>query len=134
MEKKRSFGVSFFGITHILLGTVGAFCSFVIGLLGLIFPWAKEAIIKDYPSVDINIIVYACLFFVLPISVFEIIMGRGLLRLKPWAVKAILIFSSILWMFILLKRHKDPFDLLWLIYLGAPLVYFTRPKVKEQFK
>lgn len=132
MEKKSSVGVKVFAYSGIIFGIYG--------------------VIKDLlkvPNADLVRIL---------ISLIYIFLSYSLLRLKNWSRILLLIFNSIIVLLVTLsyiilfflpwektweifKQEFPQFTVLGLaffalltIYLYGFLIFFTRPKVKEQFK
>lgn len=129
MEKKRSIGVTLFGILFIIGGLHGT----IRGLN-----------MKDWFT-----------FYSLISSIFLLILGVNILRLKEWARKGIiyyLVITTLLGIFLLpaiFKRQIKLTDIplaqsdisfiaifsvaMWTIVAIIEIFFFTRPKVKEQF-
>ncbi len=127
MEKKRSVGVTVVGVLFIIFPVSNIFLA---GILGYYYT-PLQYLFRG--------------FFVL----YPVITGIGILLLKEWARKLAIIFAiltTILAIFVCLAKSfinpeiffKNVYDLIAnisMIIIGSLLLYFfTRPKVKEQFK
>jgi len=137
MEKKRSVGVTVFGIIMIIVGILGILSSLVGG-----------SMICSIAGVKPHAIFLGVGFLFTTIGIMYLIGGFGVLSLKPWARNLTLLlssFNSILIILMLLGTVKvivkDPIAILYcipqilLLFLLIGIIYFfTRPKVKEQFK
>jgi hypothetical protein len=114
MEKKASVGVIFWSIVII-----------ITALLGLIFGLSK-------PLISVGNV----------LNVFYIICAIGALLLKEWARKAIVIISLISSIILVLALFFFALKISMFLLGGlcllainiGELIFFTRPKVKEQFK
>lgn len=128
MEKKRPLGVIIFAILFILVP------------LSVVIEFIKEV-----PSYGFRELV-PTYFGPFILSVFLIVLSIGIFKLKEWA-RAICVWGSILffiWGWSCFLVGWNPLkvmglgELFYIIYptiIGIPtLFYFTRPKVKEQFK
>lgn len=140
MEKKRSLGVTIFG--------------FLVVLPSLLF-WISQ--FRELIERDMGIggdkefwleYIYAGIFGIF-ISAFFILLCIGILRLKNWAR---LIYLCYVWIIQLtfaiflfgfsyndILNTRSPLGVkissaIFLVYTILPIIFFTRPKVKEQFK
>ena len=132
MEKKRSVGVTVCGIILLVLSVPSLF----LALIAMISHYYGEGL-KDL-SIDIGMQI---LFIGTPIALF--CSGKGLLDLKKWGrtcaiITATILSLGLLGFGIMLLIDKDIFfssinffAALFFIFL---IYYFTRPKVKEQFR
>jgi len=130
MAKKRSVGVTVFGILLIL-------CPLFYYLQGVIIFLIKSIPLTSLPSHIIR--AYRSNPFVPLLQLAFIICGIGVLQLKEWArnlivsILAIGLLFSILF-FVVLASSPLIKKLSNIIFDGLFLWFFTRPKVKEQFK
>ncbi|MFH1259183.1 MAG: hypothetical protein ABII74_05135 [Elusimicrobiota bacterium] len=110
----------------------------IIGFLFIIFP-VINVFVKGISHSPLQ------LFFIGLAVSYSVISGIGILLLKEWARKLVLIFSilaiidGLLTFFINpqinLKNNLNLGMNIWnIIYFGLVLYYFTRSKTKEQFK
>ena len=122
MEKKRSVGVTIFGYLII-----------ISGILAIAWNWKNFPVFADARLKNFLIICNTLL-------VSSLIYGLGILMLKDWARKLALIvnivvlvaYPSLLYIW---KISGPTFAIV--VSIGFPiaiLYFFTRPKVKEQFK
>lgn len=154
MEKKRSVGVTIFGWCEIIIGAIGTlfFATTLLVLLSVLQKGGEEMM-----GVTAAIVM---LFFTVP-SPLLLLAGIGILKLKSWGRKINLIgvpVSVLLLITFLLvgeiqrinsyvkyKPGISPFSNSGTIYLSIVIsfllfftslivYYFTRSKVKEQFK
>jgi len=145
MEKKRPVGVTIVGSLHIVIALILAFIPVLIyaifwfvtssleyegsSLLSL-FPFNIMTSGKETPSPYGIFWIYVIFG---PPAVFLLLVGNGLLKLKKWA----LVISTICFPFILSLMFIGllpavPFILIFTYVFY--FLYFTRLKVKEQFK
>ena len=162
MQKKRSIGVTIFGLSEIVFGI----------LVSYMFWWYLIIGLEDWDSFARTIsIVISFRYLILCISL--ITLGLGLLSLKSWARKLNLIFlplwlfyieiASSMWMFgaglhdssmsmgpailEVLRREFASFPRylmdfytvirlagIIIVFLSPFILFLTRPKVKEQFQ
>jgi len=128
MEKKRPRGVVIFAILFMLVPL-----NVVIEFIGEVPFYGFRELVPTYFGPFIS-------------SVFFIVLSIGIFKLKEWA-RAICVWGSILffiWGWTCFLVGWNPLgvmglgELVYIIYptiVGIPtLFYFTRPKVKEQFK
>jgi len=112
-----------FGCLYLIQGTIMVFQRTIIFLR------------KPHPLYATAIAIGLLLFYA----------GIGLLKLKDWSRKVVIylnifliIYAYSLLIVFKVKLHKDVIGLLLFvlvnIYFIVPIYYFTRPKVKEQFK
>jgi hypothetical protein len=155
---KRSVGVTVIAI----LSLIGSALMFVMGILLLVVmalaPASRSNSFPGSPMLFRIILVFAALAYMLP-AIWGILTGIGLWRLKNWARLSIIVFAvllSIMGGFTGLVTLIVPFPIVpnsgvdpaamdgvrivmgvfWLAQLGIGiwwLVFFNRPKVKEQF-
>ena len=127
--KKRSKGVTFFGIAFLLIGII----SMYVSIFGVLFVWKNQVF-------AVPAIVCSAVF---------ITAGIGILLLKQWARYLAIISALILTLLTITRFIKcllvkpeilhaeklcNEFFVLGIIANGVILSFFTRPKVKEQFK
>ncbi len=139
-QKKRSVGVMIIGIWYIIYG-------FIMIMIAGIYAWGQISFIFRYGKggKDIPVLI----FFVLIPSLYHIIAGAGILKLRFWARRLLFvllpigIILSFLYLFfggfvlypqylaggILLFSNQSYWVLAIITY-----VILTRPKVKEMFK
>lgn len=137
MEKKRSVGVTIFAILEFW---------YLIGFL--LLPQSTSKIL-DIPIINIVSCILRAIF-----AICAPICGIGLWFLKEWGRKlvmikyTILVFYSILYLvigvfyvdshsdisFINILTHGWHIMLFGLLIIAIPIYFFTRPRVKEQFK
>ncbi len=162
MQKRRSIGVTIFGLIEIVFGI----------LVSYMFWWYLITGLKEWDSFTRTIsIVISFRYLILCIAL--ITLGLGLLSLKSWARKLNLIFlplwlfyieiASSMWMFgaglhdagmslwpavlEILRREFFSFPLylthvdvvrrlagINIVFLGPLIFFLTRPKVKDQFQ
>lgn len=141
IEKERSFGVSFFAVTHIVLAGLALVVEVLLGIflivIAFIFPSTfKEGFGKVNPGVSVTLLALATIVIWgigLAVSIFIVKMGRGLLRLEPWARKALLVYSALVLIVTAAQGTIRLPEFISLLYYGVALVYFLLPKVKAQF-
>jgi len=136
MEKKRSVGVTIFAILEFLP---------TFGFTSIKYFNFNNPVAQSIPNFPIIMYTYLAL-----ISIFSPICGIGLLLLKEWGRKIEIIkyiFTYLgFWLIItlgaiftntsIIRVFKIAWGrfLLLTIVLMIPVFFFTRPKVKEQFK
>ena len=130
MNQKTSLGVTIFGWLAIILGAV----SFLFNLRTT-FIYLKEE------GIFITLITF--LIFCNIANVLQIIYGIGVLQLREWARKMAIIMSIVVLIiypllyliFGIVLTYKNL--IVMMITLGFPIAiiyFFTRPRVKAQFK
>jgi len=136
MEKKRSKGVTVFGILLICSPLIISLVAVILLLTFTSIPlkFFLKATIKTWMS---N---YSILIFLA-----KIFLGVGVLKLKEWARKLVIVFAGV-GLFGLLINCYIKSDIIFtdnltlvimllsFIEVSLFLYFFTRPKVKEQFK
>jgi len=144
MEKKRSIGVTLFSIGFMMIGAI---------ILIYFFSLAYQFLDKTIKNYSLSRLISICFllicYYFIP-SLFHFMIAIGLFKLKPW-VRVILFpflplsFIYIAYMLLLYLYTKSPSlpfgkNFYWvaiaiyLIFIVASFIFFTRPKVKEQFK
>jgi len=137
MEKKRSVGVTIFGIIVIIVSIFEILSGFVGGTMICLVAGVKP-----------HAIFIGVMFLFTMIGIMYLIGGFGILSLKYWARNLILLVSFFKSILIILSLFlgikvviKEPAAALYFIpqiivlFLLISILYFlTRPKVKEQFK
>ena len=144
MKKKRSIGVTIFGRIFVAIGVT-------FGLLGIlilslsIFLSVTGEIRLDVLQANIQGFVF---FGVIPSGVY-ISIGMGILNLKSWIRKTlvpflvivliatpfpVVCFMVVIQKQILLLNLIFYSGLFYCLFILASLIFFIRPKVKEQFK
>lgn len=125
MDKKRLQTIKIFAIGNILVMlfmTYFFFRKILFGFQGGFF--------------DTSYMKYICIFsiIILGASIISTIGAVGILLLKEWGRKIYLIIA---WLPIIVYPYRGIYyefgDLLPVIILISSIIYFTRPKVKEQF-
>ena len=139
MNKDRPVGVKVFSMMQVISGIIGFLCFFILGISAVFFtpydPAKGPGIYKALGLWSIGAgFLYLLLFF----------LGIMLFKLKPLARKLTIILSPLYYGLIclLLAIPLDRFFkgvglyifAIWLFLVTATIRYFTRPKVKEQFK
>jgi hypothetical protein len=156
--EKRSVGVTVFGwliIIHFVIPIIWEIVAMLTrkpspGPIG-IYPIISQAKSTSAPP-NVLIKLFKVNTFLLPLlMISSFIGGIGLLRLKRWSRKfAVVIFSMVIissltclflailhnafWKLFFPKMINFIFYWLWLGFYIAIVIYFTRPKVKEQFR
>ena len=118
MEKKRSLGIILFGIFYLLYS---------------IFCFIAYFNIEEQPPVLV-VVGFVCLVISLGIfrkdlTIYYFLLGYALIRIGFWVVTS---FTYVIEFSFPLKEFL--IDLFWVLFFGFNVFYFTRPKVKEQFK
>lgn len=144
MEKKRSKGVLIFGSGLIAIGAI-----VLVYFISLAFQ-PLDMVMKTY-SLPRLISVYLILmgYYLIP-SLFHFIIGIGIFRLKAWAriasfplVALSFFYIAFMLMLYLYKESPSlPFGrnfywivmAIYLVFIIGAFIFFTRPKVKEQFR
>lgn len=141
MDKKRSIGVTIFGIIVTLFGGLP-----IVGLLILfLVSIGKDDIVKILTLKNDSISQTLFLFLA---YLFFLISGIGILKLKNWARVILITLISINFIasliglcFSIIKALKGNINLFYIISAFISLLifvfvvyFFTRPKVKGQFK
>ena len=114
MKKKRSAGVTIFSVIIIVV-------SVMFFVLLLLYPYGNK---------------FENLFFT-AFSTSQLICGISILKLKNWARILFICLMIILgfWMMPMLIKDFRTFPAnLWFIFAAVSIFFFTRSKVKEQFK
>jgi len=141
MDKKRSVGVTVVGVTEVILG--------IIGLMVILFSVQPAHSGGPLPP-------YLCFGFTICFLIPFLLLGILTIRLKPIARKIHIFCSPFLsfiimgfiWMFVVDSPYHIFFTgvfrqyltfkiIMWTIFLlmmSGSIFYFTRPKVKEQFR
>ncbi|MFH1622143.1 MAG: hypothetical protein ABIA97_03370 [Candidatus Omnitrophota bacterium] len=135
MMKKRSVGVTVFGIITMLSYFISSFIRLMSAALNTKSISVAHFVYAFLSPFNKSLIrTVAFLIFL----TFFFILGYNILKLKLWAYKAIrvvAVFQFMVGIFTLLTNAPLPMHgRVMLIILGATYFYFfTRPKVKEQF-
>jgi hypothetical protein len=118
-EKKRSKGVTFCGWIHVVVGALGIIRTFLISAF------------RDYQIINIG-------------APFMLVIGIGLLKLKEWARKSVIIYYILIVLafpvaIVVGSLYSEILSMLidyipQFIIVGVVIYFFTRPKVKEQFR
>jgi len=143
MEKKRSAGVIVFGIIGIIIGLVILYWFVHMLRISILYTFHRPNILSRLLT----------LFFFSTTGISFVVCGISILKLKNWArilIMPLMVIYSILgsyitYAWIILQYPDDPilFKFVlpvgsYLVFFLAPLIisiyFFTRSKVKEQFK
>lgn len=146
MAKERSRGITVFGVICILLGIYSIYVLWNMTSSYLIYRNSIYRHLKDAKvgfDFKVSWVLYSA-YLSFPV------LSSGIFNLKPWAGKAILFLSSfciILHILIIISTAVEwwstyPSYCLQSLYLSivsmslflSMIYYFTRPKVKQQFK
>lgn len=127
MEQKRSRGVAIAGWILIAFAAV-KLSDVVIEIGGAVF-YPHDFTLENIPGT----------FFKAIFGVFHLFVGLEILYLKSWARKAVLFLSTLglvmgIFLIVSFARISLEWKIIGLLFSGSYLYYFTRPKIKEQFK
>ena len=137
MEKKRSVGVTLFGNLYIISGIIVLILSVIN--ISLLFSPDKLEVMKSQFEAKFSPLSFNPWFFVVSIimvavSIFCLAIGNGLLKLKETARKWVIYLSTFGIIYGLIECFIKGFRA-WNFIIPAIIIYFfTRPKVREQFK
>ena len=144
MVKKRSIGITIFSLLEIVLGSLGS----ISMLASSIYIFSKGTLAALMGLITVPMII-PCLHM--------LIVGKSTFQLKPagientlilsqiWRIIFILLFLINIWtIFVEISIRSSPIDsfyyftllftILGIIFFSTLIYYFTRPKVKAQFK
>lgn len=134
MQKKRSKGVTIFGWIFIILGSL----PLLMIADALVRYKYYDTLVTVHKSFAVLILAY-----IVGYGILLLILGIGLLKLKELARKAFLIFSCIILVISFIMFIMDIVagnigkiigDIFRLAIFVSAFYFFTRPKVKEQFR
>ena len=126
MEKKKSIGVMILTLLILIFGLITTYFA-IIGIR--LFP---SGLFKNLPALKL-------VWILLPFGILYIASGIGILFLKEWGRKMLLMTSPFIFLIYLLLLIIGGIDMriMTILYVLMPILFlyfFTRPKVKEQFK
>jgi len=126
MEKRRPIGVTIFTLLVLAFGVITTYFA-IIGMR--LFP---SGLFKNLSALKL-------VWILLPFGILYIASGIGISFLKQWGRKTLLItspFILIIYIFLIIVKGID-IRFMTILYVLMPILflyYFTRLKVKEQFK
>ena len=146
MKKKRAVGTIIFPIFLLLIGTVTTIFM-TLFIIAFLIPESQFSI-KILASININKMhqeFWSVSLHEIPICLIQMffgicafVSGIGILKLQDWGPKLFMLLAAVdilthIINSIVFKQSLLP-NLPWIIFNCIVLFYFTRPKVKEQFK
>lgn len=140
MDKKRSIGVTIFAIIGLIFSGILSFVTSLFYIYGSFKAINDSFVLVRFGAITSQILLISFIQFFVAIGL--IIASLNLFKLKEWSRKLFLCLNTVLFFLVsalnprITKFTKDSIIELAIssIYYLVFIYFFTRPKVKEQFK
>ena len=124
-----------FGYLYIIAGIIGL----ILSAINISMLFSSEEVMKSqfetkFPLFSFNPWFFVVIAIMIAVSIFCLAIGNGLLKLKERARKWVIYLSIFGIICGLIKCFAKGFEVWNFVVPAITIYFFTRPKVKEQFK